>query len=55
MDKKQKKMMLIIFGVIAVILLLGIFLTSGSSAGEAESVTVIMRVAVLHNVHKELV
>ena len=52
MDKKQKKMMLIIFGVIAVILLLGIFLTSGSSAGEEESVNVIMRDAVLHNVHK---
>ncbi|MBO5994816.1 MAG: F0F1 ATP synthase subunit A [Firmicutes bacterium] len=51
MDKKQKKMMLIIFGVIAAILLAGIFLTSGG-AGEEESVQVVMRDAVLHDVNK---
>ena len=51
MDKKQKKTMLIIFGVIAVILLAGIFLTAGH-AGEEESVQVVMRDAVLHDVNK---
>ena len=51
MDKKQKKMMLIIFGVIAVILIAGIVLTSGN-AGEEESIQVVMRDAVLHDVNK---
>ena len=51
MDKKQKKMMLIIFGVIAVILIVGIVLTSGN-AGEEESIQVVMRDAVLHDVNK---
>ena len=51
MDKKQKKMMLIIFGVIAVILLVGIFITAGN-AGEEEPVQVVMRDAVLHDVNK---
>ena len=43
--------MLIIFGVIAVILLAGIFLTGGNG-GEEESVQVVMRDAVLHDVNK---
>ena len=51
MDKKQRNMMLIIFGVIAVILLAGIFLTGGNG-GEEESVQVVMRDAVLHDVNK---
>ena len=51
MDKKQKKTMLIIFGVIAVVLLAGIFLTSGHG-GEEEPIQVVMRDAVLHNVYK---
>ena len=52
MDKKQKKMMLIIFGVIAVVLIAGIFLTAGKHATEEESINVVMRDAVLHNVYK---
>ena len=51
MDKKQKKTMLIIFGVIAVVLLAGIFLTSGHG-GEEEPIQVVMRDAVLHDVYK---
>ena len=51
MDKKQKKTMLIIFGVIAVLLLAGIFLTSGHG-GEEEPIQVVMRDAVLHDVYK---
>ena len=43
--------MLIIFGVIAAVLLAGIFLTSGNG-GEEESVQVVMRDAVLHDVNK---
>ena len=52
MDKKQKKTMLIIFGVIAVVLIAGIFLTAGKHAAEEESINVVMRDAVLHNVYK---
>ena len=52
MDKKQKKTMLIIFGVIAAILIAGIFLTAGKHAAEEESINVVMRDAVLHNVYK---
>ncbi len=51
MNKKQRNMMLIIFGVIAIILLAGIFLTSGSG-GEEEDVQVVMRDAVLHDVYR---
>lgn len=51
MDKKQKKTMLIIFGVIAVILLAGIFFTSGN-AGEEEDIQTVMRDAVLHDVNR---
>lgn len=51
MDKKQRNMMLIIFGVIAVILLVGVFLTAGN-AGEEEDIQVVMRDAVLHDVNK---
>ena len=51
MDKKQKKMMLIIFGVIAAILLVGIFATAGG-AGEEEDIQTVMRDAVLHDVNK---
>ena len=51
MDKKQKKTMLIIFGVIAVILLVGIFATAGN-AGEEEDIQTLMRDAVLHDVNK---
>ena len=51
MDKKQKKTMFIIFGVIAVILLAGIFLTAGN-AGEEEDIQTVMRDAVLHDVNR---
>lgn len=51
MDKKQKKTMLIIFCVIAAILVGGILLTAGN-AGEEESIQVLMRDAVLHDVNK---
>ena len=51
MDKKQKRTMLIIFVVIAAILLAGIFLTAGN-AGEEESIQVLMRDAVLHDVNR---
>lgn len=52
MDKKQKKTMLIIFVVIAAILLAGVFLTAGKTQGEEESIQVVMRDAVLHDVNK---
>ncbi len=51
MDKKQKRTMLIISVVIAAILLAGIFLTAGN-AGEEESIQVLMRDAVLHDVNR---
>ena len=48
MDKKQRRMMLIIFGVIAAVLILGIVLTAGN-AGEEEDIQTVMRDAVLHD------
>lgn len=44
--------MLIIFVVIAAILLAGVFLTAGKTQGEEESIQVVMRDAVLHDVNK---
>ena len=51
MDKRKRNTMLIIFAVIAAVLLIGIFLTKGS-AEPGESIQVVMRDAVLHDVNR---
>ena len=51
MDKRKRKTMLIIFGCIAAVLLAGIFL-SIDDTGHDESIQVLMRDAVLHDVNR---
>ncbi|MBQ7703140.1 MAG: F0F1 ATP synthase subunit A [Firmicutes bacterium] len=51
MSKKQQKKMTVIFAVIAVLLLAGVFLTAGASVQEEDIVTVI-RDSVIHDTNK---
>ena len=51
MTKKQQRKMTIIFGVIGVLLLAGIFLTAGKY-GQEEDIVTVMRDAVVHDTNK---